>query len=111
MKKSLLLILIIFSSCSRINGVNPSQNKAVNLVAGKTEKKTGFLQKSLDNWLKTEWEPTTSTKSKHRDENRSFTLQEYVDKLDVYNNSHVTDEKNSHYNRVNNMPVIGKAKN
>jgi len=149
-----ILAVTLFSACSKVDGVNPSQNKALNSVAGKTEKKkSGYMQQALDNWLKNEWEPvvagteapTGDTKveiipnedgsaklvetdtgvvlkelsveqvkkqkevqSKYKEEDRPFTLQEYVDKMSVYNATHTTDEENSHTNKLNSMPVIGK---
>ncbi len=41
------------------------------------------------------------------DENRNFTLQEYVDKAAVYGKSHPADEK-SNVKKLESMPVIGK---
>ena len=151
-----ILAVTIFSACSKIDGVNPSQNKALKSVAGKTEKeKSGYMQQVLDNWLKNEWEPvvagveapTGDTKveiipnkdgsakliesktgavlkeltveqvekqkevqSKYKQEDRAFTLQEYVDKMSVYNANHITDEENSHVKKIGTMPVIGKTK-
>lgn len=149
-----ILAVTLFSACSKVDGVNPSQNQALNSVSGKTEKKkSGYMQQALDNWLKNEWEPivagteapTGETKvkiipnedgsaklvesdtgvvlkeltaqqverqkevqSKYKEEDRAFTLQEYVDKMSVYNATHITDEKNSHVNKISSMPVIGK---
>ena len=62
MKKLLLLIPMAFmmNSCSQVDGANPSQNKVVNAVAGKKEKKPALMQNLLDNWLKNEWTPTVS---------------------------------------------------
>ena len=148
-----ILAVTLFSACSKVGGANPSQNEALNSVAGKKEKKSGYMQQALDNWLKNEWEPivagteapTGDTKveiipnedgsaklvetdtgvvlkelsveqvkkqkevqSKYKEEDRPFTLQEYVDKMSVYNATHSTDEENSHTNKLSSMPVIGK---
>lgn len=148
-----ILAVTLFSACSKVDGANPSQNEALNSVAGKKEKKSGYMQQALDNWLKNEWEPvvagteapTGETKvkiipnedgsaklvesetgvvlkeltaqqvekqkevqSKYKEEDRPFTLQEYVDKMSVYNATHTTDEENSHVNKISSMPVIGK---
>ncbi|MDA7818396.1 hypothetical protein N9A28_09425 [Sulfurimonas sp.] len=185
--------LLIFTACSQVDGANPSQNKAVNAVAGKKEKTDGFMQRSLDKWLKEEWDPVVSSatkpngetkvkivpnedgssklvesdtgivlkemtkeetqihkeikepkikivekvdgsadvievktgviikemtkeqvenrkevQEKYSDEDRSFTLQEYVDKMSVYNSANVTNDKDSHTRKINSMPVIGK---
>ncbi len=148
-----ILAVTLFSACSKVDGANPSQNEALNSVAGKKEKKSGYMQQALDNWLKNEWEPvvagteapTGDTKveiipnedgsaklveaktgvvlkelsveqvkkqkevqSKYKEEDRPFTLQEYVDKMSVYNATHTTDEENSHVKKISSMPVIGK---
>jgi hypothetical protein len=67
MKKLLLIIptVFIFNACSTVDGASPSQNKAVNAVAGKKEtKEPGAMQKALDRWLKEEWEPATAGDAK-----------------------------------------------
>ncbi len=146
---------LIMNSCSQVDGANPSQNQAVNMVAGKKDKKPALMQNLLDNWLKTEWEPATSNSkiptadtsvkiventdgsaklvevksgvvlkkmtkeevihhkevaTKYQEEDRPFTLQEYVDKLEVYNESHISNNKDSHTAKINAMPVIGTKK-
>jgi len=157
MKKLLLLIpmVFIFNACSKVDGVNPSKNKTLNIVAGKKEKKPALMQNLLDDWLKNEWSPTVSgtkiptgdtkikiipnedgtaklvnaktnvvlkemtkeqfekqkeVEEKYKEEDRDFTLQEYIDKMIVYNNTHISDEKSSHSNKINSMPVIGSTK-
>ena len=49
-------------------------------------------------------------KSKYQEKDRHFTLQEYVDKMAIYNNSHLTDDTNSHNKMMNSLPVIGTKK-
>ncbi len=200
MKKIILTTstIILFAACSQIDGANPSQNKVVNAVAGKTEKKSGYMQQALDKWLAEDWSPAVSgtvaptgdtkikilpnedgsgklvevesgtvlkdltieevkkqkdiektyqkkvevvpnedgsaklvevntgvvlkemtkeqvikrkeVQEKYKKKDRNFTLQEYVDKMSVYNSTHVTDEKNSHTKKINSMPVIGSSK-
>lgn len=150
-----ILAITLFGACSKVGGINPSQNEALNSVAGKKEKKSGFMQQKLDKWLAEEWSPvvagtkppTGETKveiipnedgsaklveiktgvvlkelsieqverqkeveSKYRQEDRAFTLQEYVDKMSVYNATHTTDDENSHVNKMSSMPVIGSRK-
>lgn len=148
--------LVLFSACSKVDGLNPSQNVALNTLAGKKEKeKSGFMQQRLDKWLNEEWSPVTEgakvptgeTKikiienqngtaklvesetgtvlkeiskeelkvqkeihGKYQDKDRSFTLQEYIDKMAVYNGMHISDEKNSHVKKIDAMPVIGTIK-
>jgi len=157
MKRLIILIpiILLFTACQNSNGVSPSQNKALNTLAGKKEKKPSFMQNSLDNWLKNEWNPTVSNakapkgetkvkiisnedgtaklidvktdivlkemtkkqvtkqkeiQEKYKEEDRNFTLQEYIDKMAVYNSTDISDEKNSHVNKMNNMPVIGSKR-
>ena len=145
----------MFNACSQVDGANPSQNEALNKVSGTKTKKPGAMQNALDNWLKNEWNPSTSdsdtptadtkvkvvenedgsaklvkiesgetlkeiskeevtrqkeVKSKYQDDDRPFTLQEYVDKAAVYNASHPTDDSNSHVKKMNTLPVIGVKK-
>lgn len=146
---------LIMNSCSQVDGANPSQNKAVNAVAGKKEKKPAAMQNLLDKWLTEEWSPIVSgtkaptgetkvkivpnkdgsaklietdtgvvlkemtkeqvekqkeVQAKYQEDDRPFTLQEYVDKMAVYNSTHLSDEENSHTNKINAMPVIGTTK-
>ena len=148
-------MVFIFNACSQVDGVNPSQNKALNAIAGKKEKKSALMQNLLDDWLKNEWSPTVSgteaptgqtrvkivpnedgsaklveaetgiilkemtkeqvkkqkeVQAKYKEKDRNFTLQEYVDKMVVYNTAHVSDEENSHTKKINAMPVIGTTK-
>ena len=77
------------------------------------------MQKSLDKWLKDEWEPTVNKdkeiqkkypkteKESVKTSERSFTLQEFVDKAVVYRKK-TPDSNNSHVKKVESLPVIGK---
>jgi hypothetical protein len=127
--------MFILNSCSSSSIVAPSQNSALNSVSSSgRETKTGFMQNSLNSWLKDEWTPTvtkdkeiqekymkrsedsnTSAKSAKSDKSeyvedkgRDFTLQEYVDKASVYQKSHPADYENSNVRKLESMPVIGK---
>lgn len=150
-----ILAVILLSACSKVEGVNPSQNEALNGIAGKKEKKSGYMQQKLDKWLNEEWSPLvegtepptgdTAVKiiegedgtaklveaktgtplkkmtneevikqkemqEKYSDEDRNFTLQEYVDKMALYNSTHASDENESHAQKINSIPVIGNKK-
>lgn len=151
-----ILAVTLFSACTKIDGVNPSQNKALNSVAGTTEKrKSGYMQQKLNKWLNEEWSPVVTgtepptgdtavkiiegengtaklveTKTgtllkemtkeevikqkemqeKYSDEDRNFTLQEYVDKMALYNSTYASDEDESHAQKINSIPVIGSKK-
>ncbi|MEJ2414079.1 MAG: hypothetical protein P8Y22_02200, partial [Sulfurimonas sp.] len=89
---------------------------------------------SLDGWLKDDWTPsvekdpeiqkkymkkkvvvkkgennTTEEKAEYtEDNNRSFTLQEYVDKAVAYQKTKPNDYNNSNVKKLESMPVIGK---
>ena len=81
------------------------------------------MQRSLDNWLHSEWEPTISKdkkiQKKYMDKKegtggfvekkgRNFTLQEYVDKASAYMRAKPNDYKHSNIHKLEEMPVIGK---
>lgn len=191
--------LILFTACQKIDGANPSQNEALNSVAGKKEKtRSGYMQQALDKWLAEEWSPAVSgtetptgdtkikilpnedgsgklvevetgavlkeltieevkkqkevektyqkkvelvpnedgsaklvelntgvvlkemtkeqvkkrkeVQEKYKEEDRNFTLQEYVDKMSVYSSTHVSNAKDSHTMKIKSMPVIGSKK-
>lgn len=67
------------------------------LSADKNEKKSIVKEKSSDTTVKYV-----------EDTNKSFTLQEYVDKAAVYQKSHPSDYENSNVKKLDSMPVIGK---
>ena len=72
----------------------------------------GLLQESYDDFVKKEWSPNVEESKeiseKYGDKERSFTLQEYVDKWNVYNEKHQSPEWESNVKKIDNMPVIGK---
>jgi hypothetical protein len=74
----------------------------------------GFLQKTYDDFVEKEWFPDVESDDeiaeKYGDEDRSFTLQEYVDKWSKYVDKHQAPEWESHVKQVDEMPVIGKQK-
>jgi hypothetical protein len=117
MKNLILAVsaIVLLTSCSKVDGANPSQNRALNSVAGKEEnKKSGHMQQALDNWLSSDWTPSVekneAIKKKNSDDGKDFTLQEYVDKITTYNKEHNSSEQDSHQNKISSMPVIGTSK-
>lgn len=61
---SLSIAAIIISGCAANNmGVTPSQNTNLQAIAPSSTiaAKGGIMQRSLDNWLKEEWNPTMAT--------------------------------------------------
>jgi hypothetical protein len=79
----------------------PNEDGSAKLV----ESETGVVLKEL---TAQQVKKQEEVQSKYKEEDRAFTLQEYVDKISVYNATHTTDEENSHVNKISSMPVIGK---
>jgi len=134
---NLLLLAFVLSNCSSSSAkVTPSQNTALNSISNSNAgtKKEGAMQKSLDSWLKNDWEPTvskdkeiqkkymqekkeakskTSAKENQKShfvdkKDKNFTLQEYVDKASAYMRAKPNDYNSSHVKKVESLPVIGK---
>jgi hypothetical protein len=109
---TLILTALTLGACSSGKVVNPSQNSALNSVSSSQKEKKGAMQESLDNWLNKEWTPIIEKdeviKEKYSDEKRDFTLQEYVEKSEIYMKESNATTKNSHVDKINAMPVIGK---
>ncbi len=131
-----LLLAFVLSNCTSSIKATPSQNTALNSISNSnaSEKKEGAMQKSLDSWLKNDWEPTvskdkeiqkkymqekkeTKTKTSAKEtqkahfvdkKNKNFTLQEYVDKASAYMKAKPNDYNSSHVKKVESLPVIGK---
>jgi hypothetical protein len=94
---NLTLIALFLSACTTQTAAPTSHN---------SDKTSGFLQKHLDNWLETEWDP--SVKEKDKETQERFRLQDYVDKASLYMQAHPSDENSSHIKKLESMPVIGK---
>ena len=61
---TLSLALLVLSGCAaNTTGVTPSQNTVLNAFApsSNTNAKGGIMQRSLDSWLKEEWNPLMAT--------------------------------------------------
>lgn len=71
------------------------------------EIKSGETLKEIS---KDELKRQKEVKAKYQDEDRPFTLQEYVDKAAVYDSSSVSDDSDSLVKKMNTMPVIGVKK-
>ncbi|WP_304544404.1 hypothetical protein [Sulfurimonas microaerophilic] len=129
------ITLISLSGCTSNGGVTPTTNNELNSVSPTTSnKKAGFMQNSLDNWLKNDWSPaveqdpeiqkkymTKEVVTKKEDQNlttqevkytesktKGFTLQEYVDKIGAYQKAKPSDENSSHLKQMESLPAIGK---
>ena len=134
LKTSFFITLLSLFGCSS-SSVSPSQNESLNHItpSGK-QQKASYMQHSLDNWLKDEWEPTVQKDETIRqkymkkkvietndanlskkqevvyeeDKEKGFTLQEYVDKAAAYQKAHPSDYEHSHAKEMESLPVIGK---
>jgi hypothetical protein len=88
----------------------PTGETEVKIVSNKdgsaklVEAQTGVVLKEM---TKEQMLQQEDVQSKYKEEDRNFTLQEYIDKMAVYNSRHISDEKNSHVTKINSMPVIG----
>jgi len=130
------LALTLLSGCASKTQSSPSQNSALNSVSKSSaaKKHEGVMQKSLDSWLKDDWEPTVSKDKEIQkkymkrqgvkkgesnttteegvtyteSEDGNFTLQELVDKAAAYQRAHPSDYNNSNVKKLQSMPVIGK---
>ena len=108
--------LISITGCSAQIQTSPSKNSALNSISkSNASSEKGFLQKNLDSFLENEWETTLkqdkNIQEKYKEqEERSFTLQEYVDKATAYKKAHPSDHEHSNVHKLENMPIIGKSK-
>ncbi len=102
------IIFIVLVSFITLIAESPSKNSALNTISPtNSSKKSDYaLQKSLDNWLKNDWEK----KELHVEKNSTdFKLQDYVDKWVIYNRQKASEPKKaSHVKMLNSLPVIGK---
>lgn len=142
MKASLVIMAaagaLILTGCANHEGVAPSQNTSLQSVSPTTteESEKGYMQRSLDAWLKEEWTPLTTPHQStgassgtaenaqpvgsatvaaipEPKDNAPFTLQKYADKWKVYleNKEKMNAGKpkdTSHAEMLNRMPLIGK---
>ena len=96
---NLTLITIFMTACS-------SHTLALETTSHNSDKKSGYLQKELDDWLQTQWNP--AVKKKDAETKKRFELQDYVDKVSLYVKAHQSDSNTSHIKKLESMPVIGK---
>jgi len=102
-KTTILTTFLIFSLAGCATTPSSSSQE-------KPQKRKGWIQEHLDNWLQSDWNPSTKEVDKKygEDENRSsFTLQKFVDKAEVYCEMH-PDTNSSHLEKLNHLPAIGK---
>jgi len=119
-KISSLFVISLLIGCTSKSSVSPSQNNELSNITNPNKiEKNGYMQNSLDSWLKKDWEPTVKVKEKAPrevqkkenisvDDSESFTLQKYVDKASLYMKAHPIDENSAHYKKIESLPAIGK---
>jgi hypothetical protein len=123
--------MILTSGCANRKGVAPSQNSSLNTVSpsGTATSEGGAMQRSLDNWLKEEWTPLTTTTQTAPvnqpsqsttpatvivpTEETPFTLQKYADKWKAYQENKAKmnvgkPKEDSNIEKIQSMPVIGQ---
>lgn len=114
----LCLSFLLLTGCT-INGTTqPSNNEALNKISNSSSKnKKGSMQKALDSWFNEEWTPTVEKDEEiqkkyinKKEEEKYFTLQEYVDKRAAYLKAHPSDYNNSNVHKMETMPVIGNSR-
>ncbi|MDP1784580.1 MAG: hypothetical protein Q8K81_04035 [Sulfuricurvum sp.] len=132
---SFIIFSLLLAGCATNAAISPSQNPSLQAVSPNTSSASagGAMQHSLDNWLKDEWTPLTTSQTAEKNggdknvvkgsaapssavvpkEETPFTLQSYADKWKVYheNQAKIKEGKPkeaSHIDTVNALPVIGK---
>ena len=112
----LILSFLFLSGCTTNATVAPSQNKALNSVSNSNAqtKKSYWMQNQLDSFLQKKWNPTMKEDKEiqkkygeKKEQEKTFTLQEFVDKQAAYEKTHPIDESSSNVKKLENMPVIG----
>ena len=107
------IFLTLLTACSQQKSTPPSQNAALNSITKSSANTSkGSMQNSLTKWIEDEWTPTVekneTIQKVNDDKKRNFTLQEYVDKMEVYSKESKKTQKSSHTEKLNSLPVIGK---
>jgi len=104
---NLTIIAIFMSACStpHPNNTSHDSDRYTTIQKNKTQEKQ-FLQKHLDAWLEEDWNP--AVQEKYEETKDRFKLQDYLDKLHLYNESLKPDTNESNINKMESMPVIGK---
>jgi hypothetical protein len=102
--------------------VSPSENPALQSIspsptAGGANDEHRLLQQKTNTWIEEEWTPRVETnatiREQNEDEDRPFTLQEYVDKAGVYLKEKEKEQAGkprspSHKEQMDELPVIGE---
>ena len=102
--KQLIQLILTFIALFMIACSTPKVTES----SQRSDKKSGFLQEHLDNWLQKDWDPAVKEKDKETSER--FRLQDYVDKASLYMKAHPSDYNNSNVKKLEALPVIGIGK-
>ncbi|SFV50432.1 hypothetical protein MNB_SM-4-1560 [hydrothermal vent metagenome] len=107
-RTTIILSLTLFTGCVTSPKVSPSENKTLNSISksNASKKKSYFLQNQTDAFLENEWKETVTENKDKKD--KSFSLQEYVDKVEVYSGKKPSDDTTSNVTKMESLPVIGK---
>lgn len=112
-KTMITLNSALLVGCVTSPKVAPSQNSALNSISksNASKKQSYFMQKEMDEFIDGKWKETVledkEIKEKYEDkEDKTFTLQEFVDKAEVYNKNKPTGDSKSNVSKLESMPVI-----
>jgi len=107
-----LSLLALFYGCSYTTQATPKQKSALEKYSptATDKKEKGILQIQLDKWLQGEWQSSIdkneTLKKRENDKSRSFKLQDFVDKAVNYYHLHKDDNRSSHQDSLQKLPVI-----
>ena len=106
----IILSIILFTGCVTAPTVAPTGNKALNSISksNSSKKKSYFLQNQIDKFLENEWKESVLEDKKIKEQyedkkDKSFTLQEYVDKVEVYSGKKTSDDTTSNVTKLESL--------
>ncbi len=106
----IILSMIFFVGCVTTPTATPTGNEALNSISksNSSKKKSYFLQNQIDEFLENEWKESVledkNIKEKYEDKkDKSFTLQEYVDKVEVYSGKKTSDDTTSNVTKMESL--------
>jgi len=114
-KTVIILSTTLLVGCMSTPQVTPSKNSALNNISksNASKKQSYFFQKKVDKFVDVQWKETVlkdeGIKKKYEEnKEKKFTLQEFVDKANVYTKKKSHDSSKSNVSKLESMPVIGK---
>ncbi|CAI6146112.1 MAG: hypothetical protein SPLUMA2_SPLUMAMAG2_00259 [uncultured Sulfurimonas sp.] len=106
----IILSIILFAGCVTAPTVALTGNESFKSISksNSSKKKSYFLQNQMDKFLENEWKESVledkKIKEKYEDKkDRSFSLQEYVDKIEVYSGTKTSDDTTSNVTKLESL--------